>query len=576
MGKLSSMRDPYRTLETACIVLFMLATVVLVAANPSPGLGVVEGIPPNEAVEAYAYAMPQQGWAPLTVYFSPFGSHAKGGRIVRYEWDLDANGRYDTDATGAGGYASYTYKKSGTYKVTLRVTDDWGHTATASATVRVRYPGSSSVDYWTVFDDRRVRRVELRIAQAEWERMWQVPEAKARARADILMAGELVRSVAVSMKGNASLTDSGRKKSWKIDTDYYVAGQEYRNLKQLLFHNNYGDPSLLREKMAYDMMAFAGVPASHTAYVELWVDIVDDGRPSEYWGLYTMVERVDAKFVANRFDKDLGIGNLYKADAWFEEGAADLAYYGPDIESYPRPRGAVAYGLETNTERPDYADIIRLCEVIDGVDYETPQEFAAALEGALNVDGYLRYLAVIFTNLNLDTYPYTGNNYYLYDDPASGRFEFLPWDLNNSWGHFGGDARFPLYGEPCCLGPLAWAPLFTRVFQVQRYRQDYAAYVDLLVRNWFNAQNLGRQAAAWQALIGPYLTRAGGDKMYVGPEARFSVDQFTQSRLQLVSLTQERSEYLRAVLDSGQWLADAPKPSTEAAKRRQWEPVEAP
>jgi len=374
------------------------------------------------------------------------------------------------------------------------------------------------------------------------------------------------------MKGNASLGAAGAKKSWKIDTDYFVRGQEYRNLKQLLFNNNFADPSLLREKLAYDMMAFAGVPAGHTAYVEFWIDIIDDDQPAEYWGIYTLVERVDAKFVANRFGRQQGIGNLYKADALLEEGAADLAYYGPDISDYPMPRGEVAYGLQTNLENPDYSDIISLCHVMDGVDYRTPDDFATALEGTFNVDGYLRYLAVIFTNLNLDTYPYTGNNFCLYDNLTTGKVEILPWDLNNSWGHFGGDAQFPLYGQPCCLGPLAWAPLFTRVFEVEDYRRDYSAYVDLLVRFWFDDESFGERAAALQKMIGPYLTKGTGDKFFSGPGSMFSVDQFTLDGWQLVSLTKQRRSYLRSVLDSGQWQTDVPAPNVRPESLPMLEP----
>jgi hypothetical protein len=276
-----------------------------------------------------------------------------------------------------------------------------------------------------------------------------------------------------------------------------------------------------------------------------------------------MVERVDSKFVANRFGSDNGIGNLYKADAWFDGGGADLAYYGEDIENYPKPRGEVAYGLQTNMEEPDYSDIIYLCYIIDGVDYASPDEFAVALEQVFNVDGYLRYLAVIFTNLNMDTYPYTGNNYYIYNNPATGKFEFLPWDLNNSWGNFSGDAQFPLYGKPCCMGPQAWTPLFTHVFQVERYRQAYSAYVDLLVRFWFNEQDFRARTDAWHALIGPYLTKGTGDKMYAGPGAMFTVDRFTQDRLYLISLTSQRAQYLRSVLDSGQWKTEIIEANTK-------------
>ncbi len=556
-------REPYRIFEVALIFVFLLGTTALVAVNPSQGAGVVEDLPSSEVIQAYAYATPVKGWSPLTVYFSAFGSQSSGGEIVKYEWDLDTNGIYDTDATAEGGYASYLYKRSGEYKITLKVTDSQGNTATDTITVSVRYPGSSSVDYWTIFDDSQVRPVELRITQAEWNRMWEQPDSKTRVKADVVLFGEVVENVSVSMKGNGSLGGSGLKKSWKIDINDYIVEQEYHNLKQLLFHNNFMDASLLREKISYDMMQFAGVPAGHTAYVEFWIDIVDDDKASMYWGVYTMVERVDSKHVGNRFGRDDGIGNLYKADAWFEEGAADLAYYGEDIEDYPKPRGEVAYRLQTNLDDPDYRDIINLCYVIDGAEYQTEAEFTQALERVFNVDGYLRYIAVLFTTLNLDTYPYTGNNFYLYHDPATDKFSFIAWDLNNSWANFGGEATFPLYGNSCCLGPLQWAPLFTKVFQVERYRQDYAAYVDLLVQHRFNSQYFNKQAQAWQAMLTPYLTKETGDKHFVGQPAMFTLDQFVQERQSLEMMTAQRSQYLRSVLDSGQWQV-APEANTKS------------
>jgi len=553
----------YRIIEVAGIVAFSLATIMILVVNPSQGVGVVQQIPPSAQIKAYAYAMPNQGWAPLIVYYSAFGSESKSGRIVKYEWDLDANGRYDSNASQQSGYASYIYQKPGKYLVTLKVTDDQGNIATQSIPVLVRHPASSNVDYWTVFDDSSVGRVELRITQANWDSMWQDPNSKKRVKADINIFGDVVESVAVGMKGNASLEGSGLKKSWKIDTDYFVEGQEFNNLKQLLFHNNFADPSLLREKMAYDMMQFAGLPAGFTTYVEFWIDIVDDNQASIYWGVYTMVERVDRKFVANRFGRDGENGNLYKADAWFEEGAADLAYYGEDIQDYPKPRGEVSYGLQTNLDEPDYRDIIHLCYVIDGEKYETPEDFARALDVVFNVDGYLRYVAVIFSNLNLDTYPYTGNNYYIYHNTDSGKFEFIPWDLNNSWGNFAGDARFPFYGMSCCVGPLDWAPLFTKVFEVEQYRQDYAAYVDLLTRHWFNREYFGTKAEAWQEMIDPYLTKETGDKMYFGQTAMYPFDRFSQNRQEIVTLTEQRSEYLRSVLESGEWRSMAPVTPSE-------------
>ncbi|MBM3121653.1 MAG: hypothetical protein FJZ97_05650, partial [Chloroflexi bacterium] len=443
--------------RTASILILLALTAALIGMAALAPDASAPSIISSDRLRAFAYAMPNQGWAPLTVYLSPFGSHSLDGALVRYDWDLDGDGVFETDATADLGYTEVLYSEHRVYAPTLRVTDETGRTASSSTRVEVRPPASSSVDYWTVFDDPRVREVELRLTQADWEALLAAPTSKQRVSGEAIIFGERLSPVGLSLKGNSAITVPGAKKPWKIDTDYYVSGQEYHNLKQLLFHNNFADPSLLREKLAYDMMAFAGVPAGHAAYVALSVDVIDDEQPPHYLGIYLFVERVDAKFVDNRFPRTQDIGNLYKADAWFEQGAADLAYYGEDILNYPRPRGELAYHLQTNLEEPDYSRLIELTRVVDGADYSTADEFAAALEPIFNVDGFLRYLAVIFTNLNLDTYPYTGNNFYLYEDPASGRFQFLPWDLNNSWGHFGGQFDFPLYGLACCAGPLEWA-----------------------------------------------------------------------------------------------------------------------
>jgi PKD repeat protein len=67
-----------------------------------------------------------------TVTFSGSGSTDSDGVIVRYEWDLDNNGTYETD-TGASANVSTSYATPGTRTIRLRVTDNLGATATDSA-----------------------------------------------------------------------------------------------------------------------------------------------------------------------------------------------------------------------------------------------------------------------------------------------------------------------------------------------------------------------------------------------------------------------------------------------------------
>ncbi|MBN1890034.1 MAG: CotH kinase family protein [Thermoflexales bacterium] len=549
--------DGQRRLEAASIFLFCVASsAILVAHAARPGTAPAPGSPSPE-LTVQASAMPNQGWAPLLVYFSAYGSRSPGSSIVRYEWDLDGNGQLDYDASGQGGYATYLYSKPGDYTITLRVTDAQGRFATGELTISVRHPASSSVDYWSVFDDSRVGRIDIALAQADWDALWADPIAKHQVRAGATVMGERLEDVGFRMRGQFSLRESGAKKPWKIDTDAYVDGQEYKNLRQLMLLNSIGDPSLLQEKLAYEMMAFAGLPASHVAYVELWIDVDDDaaplgnGVPPLYWGVYAMVERVDNKYLANRFGRDSLGGNLYKA-SHAQRGPMNLVYYGERIEDYPTQNGQYAYGKMNNEAEADYSDIIALCRVVDGTQYDSEEAFVQALESVLNVDAFLRYMAVVNSLDNWDSYPNTGNNYYLFNNPLSGKFEWIPWDL--TWG---GNAQAPLLGH--AGGELVGrAPLHDNVFKVERYRRRYAAYVDLLLRYWFTPEHVSSLAQQYHRMIAPYVIQSTGDKAFFGPEAMFPYQAFADSWQSLVAFSAERNAYLQSALQQEQIGADVP------------------
>ncbi len=556
-AKAGPSKNIYRLIERISIFVFLagaLALGLVVSGSPTTDVVTAEQA---VVISAFAHAMPNQGWAPLTVHYSAFGSTSDAGPIVKYEWDLDANGYYDFVAGEPNGYAQYAYSKPGIYTINLRVTDQAGNTATDSVQIEVRHPTASSVDYWTVFNDSKIRKITFEITQSDWEVLWQDIESKHTVPVNAVIFGQRLENVGLRMRGQFSLRESGEKKPFKIDTDFYVPGQEYKNLKQLLFINNIGDSTLVQEKLSYEMMQFAGVPSSFACYVEIWFEITDDDLPSQFWGVYSMIERVDRKFLANRFGQDARDGNLFKA-SHAQRGPMDLVYYGETIQDFPKQDGQIAYGKMTNEEDADYSDIIQLTRVIDGRDYATPEDFAAALEGVFNVDGFLRYMAVVDATMNWDIYPYTGNNYYLYHNPATDKFEWIPWDL--TWGD---NPQHPVF-ETNDPGIVGRTPLHTRVFQVPEYRLRYAAYLDLLMRHFFNPRIIGDKARYYQSLIGPLLTQGEGDKMFFGESAWFTLEEFQGSWQQLAAQTQERQAFLQQALmnyqNSPQWGSLPPRP----------------
>ena len=78
------------------------------------------------------------------VAFDAAGSTDADGTIVKYEWDLDGNGSYETD-TGTTRTTSRTYAAPATLNVGLRVTDNDGNTgvATRAVTITNRLPAAS-------------------------------------------------------------------------------------------------------------------------------------------------------------------------------------------------------------------------------------------------------------------------------------------------------------------------------------------------------------------------------------------------------------------------------------------------
>ena len=60
----------------------------------------------------------------------------------------------------------------------------------------------------------------------------------------------IMDSVGVRLKGNSSYFHPGVKKSFKIDFNKFIPGQNYDGLKKLNFSNGFKDPTCMREKLS--------------------------------------------------------------------------------------------------------------------------------------------------------------------------------------------------------------------------------------------------------------------------------------------------------------------------------------
>ncbi len=286
--------------------------------------------------------------------------------------------------------------------------------AAALATAPAGAKPAVAPDAARVFDDTRVHSVRLVVEGADYDRVGRRPFEWVPA--DVEIDGERVARVGVREKGNSSWGIRSAKKPFKLDFGEFTKGQTFHGLRVLVLNNGFKDPSLLREKLAYDLHRALGLPSSRAAHAKVFVTA--KGRfEDEYLGLYTLVEHVDEVFLDERFGGHGG--NLYKV-----EGFQDL-FARADAARIADERNVE---LKTNEAANDRSRLVDFARAV--------ADDEADLSRWLDTARFAKWLAVNAALVNLDSYAGTGHNFYLYDDPKTGKFVLIPWDLNEAFANF--------------------------------------------------------------------------------------------------------------------------------------------
>jgi hypothetical protein len=241
------------------------------------------------------------------------------------------------------------------------------------------------------------------------------------ATASVTFDGETFQDVGIRYKGNGTIGDAARtiKKSFKIDLDHSGGTARFRGLKTINLHCGVADPSKCRESLGYGLYRAAGVPAPLTALAEVRLT-VPGKYDRELLGLYTVVEQVDKPFLRDHFGADKGL--LMKP-----EGLRDFEFKGDNWDRYQKQ-----YLPKRDAEPEEIARIIAFARLVDKAGDD---EFQKEIESYLDIDAYLRFLAATAFVSNSDSFFALGHNYYLYLHPTTGRFHFIPWDLDRAFSN---------------------------------------------------------------------------------------------------------------------------------------------
>ena len=263
--------------------------------------------------------------------------------------------------------------------------DDTGYTSVLPAAEEEECP--------TIFHQDQLPDLRLQMTDSEWAAIQADYHAytaswhPATFSWQLDSGGTIEMSAEVRLRGNPGFSWIGDKMQFLIAFDRDDPDARMLGLRALVLDASWYNPTILRDRLAYAHLRSLGIPAPCANNATLTVN-------GDYYGLFTLIERLDHEYLERVFGADAADGGLWEG--------------GYDLDSNPETADSAA--LSAYLSDPSVAGQLTRSDLAANV-----QEWAAE--------------AVIPQN---DGYWCCSHNYYLYDHPTQG-FLFLPWDLDYSF-----------------------------------------------------------------------------------------------------------------------------------------------
>ncbi|MDP2311364.1 MAG: CotH kinase family protein [Pseudomonadota bacterium] len=207
----------------------------------------------------------------------------------------------------------------------------------------------------------------------------------------------------VHRKGSTTWQGLSQKPSMKIKLQEYGEGPRLIGLERITLNNMVSDPAQAREVIALRLWRALGAVATRASWAKLWID-------DQPYGVYSNIESLDDEWLQRRYDR-------YDGDLWEANDDADFTAGG-------LPAWELAEGL---------GDTTRLEALADALNGDAPT-FEQQVGHLVDTDQFLQYWATCLVTGATDGYPFHLNDAYMYADPADGgRFDFVPWGMDEAW-----------------------------------------------------------------------------------------------------------------------------------------------
>ncbi len=317
------------------------------------------------------------------------------------------------------------------------------------------------------YDLSVIRNIELQFSQPNyWDLMTVNQATNTRIPATLIVDGVQFDSVGVRFKGSTSEEiETTQKRSFNIDLNFYIPGQNVMGYSSIILDNASNDPSFLRE-VVFSELIRDHVPTSKANFAHLSIN-------GESWGLYPNIQDLNSPFLREWFFSNNG--SIWRAErpdgqeigAW-GDGTAALNWLGPDTTAYQ-----TYYDLERTEQVQPWDALVKVIDKLNNTPLATLED---SLNKYMDVDRALWFLAAENAFSDRSSYTRKGkDDYFIYYEPESGRTSMIEFD-----------GRATMRANMVNWTPFYNAddsnyPLLHRSLSISSLRQRYLAHLRTLI-----------------------------------------------------------------------------------------------
>jgi spore coat protein CotH len=289
--------------------------------------------------------------------------------------------------------------------------------------------------------------------------------------ADVTIDGVKFEKVGLRKKGFIGSQSSSRP-SLKIKLNHTDKEQAIGGLTKLTMNNNKQDASIVSQYMGYAVFNQAGSPAPRCAFAKVTVN-------GKNIGIYSHVESMRKPLLARGFGNDAG-----------------TLYEGTVVDFYEDWEGSLEH--KRGDDKPGREKIRQLIQLL-----ESEEASEEAIGRLVDLDSFYRFWAIEGLLGFWDGYSGNANNFFIYLNPKTDRFHFIPWGADalfrkRSMLNF--DFRAPVSVKT--KGRVAY-----RLYQLPESRERYRKTLHGLLKEHWVEDKLLAECDRIEALIEPHLNR---------------------------------------------------------------------